>query len=138
VNTVDKGHGTPAPNNLKNAAYPQAIDELKADNQLPKKVKLRPKKYLNNIVEQDHRGLKQLVKLGMGFGSFNTAQRTIKGYEMINMIRKAQVSWRCQRRYSSTNRIRVSNFWSSGITRYWPLSSVCPQKVFATQPVPLG
>jgi len=57
----------------KNAAYPKAINELKAKKELPKKVKLRQKKYLNNIVEQDHRRIKRLVKPGMGFGSFNTA-----------------------------------------------------------------
>ncbi len=75
----------------KNAAYSKAINELIADEELPKKVKLRQKKYLNNIVEQDHRGIKRLVKPGMGFGSFNTARRTIKGYEIINMMRKGQV-----------------------------------------------
>ncbi len=72
----------------KNAAYPKAIKELKAKKELPKKVKLRQKKYLNNIVEQDHRGIKRLVKPGMGFGSFNTARQTIKGYEIMNMMRK--------------------------------------------------
>jgi transposase-like protein len=75
----------------KNAAYPKAIDELKANKELPKIVKLRQKKYLNNIVEQDHRGIKRLVKPGMGFGSFNTARRTIKGYEAMNMLRMGQV-----------------------------------------------
>jgi len=75
----------------KNAAYPKAIDDLKAEEVLPKTVKLRQKKYLNNIVEQDHRGIKRLVKLAMGFGSFNTARRTIKGYEIMNMIRKGQI-----------------------------------------------
>ena len=75
----------------KNAAYPKAIDELKAQEELPKEVKLRQKKYLNNIVEQDHRGIKRLVKLGMGFKSFNTARRTIKGYEIMNMVRKGQI-----------------------------------------------
>jgi transposase-like protein len=59
--------------------------------ELPKKVKLRQKKYLNNIVEQNHRFIKRLVKPGMGFGSFNTAQRTLKGYEMMNMVRKGQI-----------------------------------------------
>ncbi len=75
----------------KNAAYPKAIDELKAEKVLPKTVKLRQKKYLNNIVEQDHRGIKRLVKLAMGFGSFNTARRTIKGYEIMNLMRKGQI-----------------------------------------------
>jgi transposase-like protein len=75
----------------KNAAYPKAIDELKADKELSQKVKLRQKKYLNNIVEQDHRGIKRLIKPGMGFGSFNTARRTIRGYEIMNMMRKGQI-----------------------------------------------
>jgi len=75
----------------KNAAYPKAINELKADEELAKKVKLRQKKYLNNIVEQDHRGIKRLVKPGMGLGSFNTARRTIRGYEIMNMVRKGQI-----------------------------------------------
>jgi transposase-like protein len=75
----------------KNAAYPKAIDELKADKELSQKVKLRQKKYLNNIVEQDHRSIKRLVKPAMGFGSFNTARRTIRGYEIMNMIRKGQI-----------------------------------------------
>ena len=75
----------------KNAAYPKAIDELKEKEELSEQVELRQNKYLNNIVEQDHRGIKRLVKPGMGFGSFNTARRTIKGSEIMNMIRKGQV-----------------------------------------------
>ncbi len=75
----------------KNPAYPKAIKELKSAKKLPEIVKLRQIKYLNNIVEQDHRGIKRLVKPGMGFGSFNTARRTIRGYEITNMIRKGQV-----------------------------------------------
>lgn len=75
----------------KNATYPKAINELKVDKELPKKVELRQKKYLNTIVEQDHREIKRLIKPGMGFGSFNTARRTIRGYEIMNMIRKGQI-----------------------------------------------
>jgi len=75
----------------KNPAYPKAIKELKSAKKLPEIVKLRQIKYLNNIVEQDHRGIKRLVKPGMGFGSFNTARRTIRGYEIMNMMRKGQV-----------------------------------------------
>ena len=75
----------------KNPAYPKAIKQLKAAKKLPEIVKLRQIKYLNNIVEQDHRGIKRLVKPGMGFGSFNTARRTIRGYEIMNMMRKGQV-----------------------------------------------
>ncbi len=75
----------------KNAALPKAIDELKEKEELSKQVELRQNKYLNNMVEQDHRFIKRLVKPGMGFGSFDTARRTIKGYEIMNMLRKGQV-----------------------------------------------
>ena len=50
----------------KNRAYPKAISELKSAKKLPEIVKLRHSKYLNNIIEQDHRGIKRLVKPGMG------------------------------------------------------------------------
>jgi IS6 family transposase len=75
----------------KNAAYPKAIAELKAAGILPESVELRQVKYLNNLVEQDHRFIKRLVKPGMGFFSFETAWRTLQGYEVMNMIRKGQV-----------------------------------------------
>jgi transposase, IS6 family len=52
---------------------------------------LRQSKYLNNLVEQDHRFIKRLVKPGMGFFSFETAWRTLQGYEAMNMIRKGQM-----------------------------------------------
>jgi transposase, IS6 family len=54
-------------------------------------VELRQVKYLNNLIEQDHRFIKRLTKPGMGFFSFETAQRTRQGYEIMNMIRKGQV-----------------------------------------------
>ncbi len=75
----------------KNAAYPKAIAELKAAGILPESVELRQIKYLNNLIEQDHRFIKRLVKPGMGFFSFETARRTLQGYEVMHMIRKGQV-----------------------------------------------
>jgi IS6 family transposase len=45
----------------------------------------------NNIVEQDHRRIKRLVRLGLGFKSFMTASRTSAGYEVMAMISKGQV-----------------------------------------------
>ena len=75
----------------KNAAYPKAIAELKAAGILPEAVELRQVKYLNNIVEQDHRFIKRRVKPGMGFFSFETAWRTLQGYEGMHMIRKGQM-----------------------------------------------
>ena len=75
----------------KNAAYPKAIAELKAARVLPQHVELRQVKYLNNLIEQDHRFIKRLVKPGMSFFPFETAQRTFQGYEIMNMLRKGQV-----------------------------------------------
>jgi transposase, IS6 family len=75
----------------KNAASPKAVDELKAAGRLPESVELRQVKYLNNLVEQDHRFIKRLVKRGMGFFSLETARRTLQGYQVMNMIRKGQV-----------------------------------------------
>ncbi|SRR5258708_39625709 len=75
----------------KNAAYPKAIAELKACGVLSASVELRQVKYLNNLIEQDHRFIKRLVKPGIGFFSFETAQRTLQGYEAMHMIRKGQM-----------------------------------------------
>jgi len=46
---------------------------------------------LNNIIEQDHRRPKRLVRPGLGFGGFHTARRTLAGYEAMAMVRKGQV-----------------------------------------------
>jgi transposase-like protein len=63
----------------KNAAYPKAFNELKAAETLASPCELRRSKYLNNLVEQDHRFIKRLVKPGMGFFSDLTAWRTLQG-----------------------------------------------------------
>ncbi len=75
----------------KNAAYPKAIQTLKGDETLSEATELRQKKYLNNIIEQDHRAIKRLTNAGRGFKSFNTAQQSLKGFEAMNMLRKGQV-----------------------------------------------
>jgi transposase-like protein len=75
----------------KNPAYPRAVAEMKEDGELWRRSRLRQIKYLNNIVEQDHRRVKRLVRPGLGFGSFWTARRTLAGYEVMAMVRKGQV-----------------------------------------------
>ncbi len=91
--TLEAAHAqTPRVINVdKNPAYPPAIEDLKAEEELPKNTELRQVKYLNNRVEQDHRFIKRLTKPGMGFGSFNTVRRTIRGLEAMNLLRKGQV-----------------------------------------------
>jgi IS6 family transposase len=75
----------------KNPAYPRAVAEMKRTGDLWRFARLRQCKYLNNIVEQDHRRIKRLVRPGLGFGSLPTARRTLAGYEAMAMIRKGQV-----------------------------------------------
>jgi transposase-like protein len=75
----------------KHKAYPPAFAVLQQEKTLPQSTELRQNKYLNNVIEQDHRFLQRLIKPGLGFKSFNTARRTLKGYEAMNMLRKGQV-----------------------------------------------
>jgi transposase-like protein len=75
----------------KNRAYIGAINDLKTENLLPVECEHRPTKYLNNIVEQDHRCVKRQFKSAMGYGSFPTAWHTIRGIEADRMIQKGQI-----------------------------------------------
>jgi transposase-like protein len=75
----------------KNAAYPPAFETLQQEGQLPASCTLRQCKYLNNVIEQDHRFIKRRVNPGLGFGSFRTARRTLQGYEAMHMIKKGQL-----------------------------------------------
>ena len=75
----------------KNAAYPEAFITSQQEKVLPQDCKLRRVKYLNNIIEQDHRFIKKRVRTCLGYRSFDTAERTLQGVEAINMMRKGQV-----------------------------------------------
>ena len=75
----------------KNPAYPAAVRALKAEGTLPARVRLRQCRYLNNVVEQDHRTVKKRVWLAKGYGSFQSAWRTLQGIETMHMIRKGRV-----------------------------------------------
>ena len=57
-----------------------------------KKIKIRRVKYLNNIVEQDHRNIKRRIQITTGFKEFESAQRTLAGIEIVHMIRKGQIN----------------------------------------------
>jgi transposase, IS6 family len=85
-------HSSPRVINVdKNPAYPPAFEQLKEEETLLNRTQLRRCKYLNNIIEQDHRFIKRRVNPGLGFFSFNTARRTISGHETMNIIRKGQI-----------------------------------------------
>jgi IS6 family transposase len=88
--------GNPMPRVMnvdKNPAYPAATEELKAEGAIPRRVRLRQCKYLNNVIEQDHRTVKKRVWLAKGYGSFQSAWRTLQGIEAVSMIKKGRVKW---------------------------------------------
>jgi IS6 family transposase len=92
--------GNPMPRVMnvdKNPAYPAAVEALKADGIIPRRVALRQCKYLNNVIEQDHRMVKKRVWLAKGYGTFQSAWRTLQGIEAVNMIRKGRVRWLAKR-----------------------------------------
>jgi transposase-like protein len=72
------------------AASHRAVREMKAAGELPETVKLRSSKYLNNAVEQDHRGVKARTGPMLGFKRFKTAAITIAGIELVRRIYKCQ------------------------------------------------
>jgi IS6 family transposase len=74
-----------------NPAYPRAIEELKGTGELGRRCRCRPVRFVNNIVEQDHRAIKRRVRVMQGFRSFHSAWRTIQGIEAVNMICKEQI-----------------------------------------------
>ena len=72
------------------AASHRAISELKGMGELPKRVRVRTSKYLNNAIEQDHRRVKQRLRTMLGFKSFSTATVVIGGIELAEKIKKGQ------------------------------------------------
>jgi transposase-like protein len=72
------------------AAFHRAVADLKQSGDLPKRVKVRSCKYLNNIVEQDHRRVKQRLRPMLGLKSFRTAAVVIGGIELAEKIKKGQ------------------------------------------------
>jgi putative transposase len=55
-------------------------------------IDIRQIKYLNNIVEQDHWAVKRVIRPMLGFKSFDAAQGTLAGIELMHMIKKQQMT----------------------------------------------
>jgi transposase-like protein len=72
------------------AASHRAVREMKADGQIPGDTKVRSSKYLNNLIEQDHRGVNLRLRPMLGFKWFRTAAITISGIELLRRIHKGQ------------------------------------------------
>src|SRR5271165_1131722 len=76
------------------AASHLAVAKLKAAGTLPRRVRIRSCKYLNNVIEQDHRRIKQRIRPMLGFKRFKTAAVTIRGIESAAKIKKDQFNLR--------------------------------------------
>jgi transposase, IS6 family len=88
-----RASATPPPRVInvdRNPAYPAAVEQLQAKGTLRRRCRLRRCKFLNNVVEQDHRVPKQRVWLAKGYHSFHSAWRTLQGIEAVHMIRKGR------------------------------------------------
>jgi transposase-like protein len=72
----------------KLASYPKAIQRLQDQGLLSKNVEHRTSKYLNNIIEADHGALKRVIRPTRGFQRMKTARATLKGFEVMRMIRR--------------------------------------------------
>lgn len=73
------------------AASHRAVREMKADGELNGDTKVRSSKYLNNLIEQDHRGVKSHLDPMLGLRRFRTAALTIAGIELLLRIKKGSI-----------------------------------------------
>jgi putative transposase len=73
----------------KSGANLAALQGINAERETP--IKIRQNKYLNNLVEQDHRAIKRIIKPMMGFKDFRCARIILSGIEVMHMIRKGQL-----------------------------------------------
>jgi transposase-like protein len=72
------------------SASHRAVRELKSEGRLPKRVRVRSSKYLNKMIEQDHRRIKQRIRPMLVFKRFDSAAVTISGIELVQKIQKHQ------------------------------------------------
>jgi putative transposase len=85
-----KASGVPEMGTMdKSGANKAAMDEINARGETP--IIVRQVKYLNNIVEQDHRAIKRVTRPMLNFKSFRTARNVLAGIELMHMIRKGQL-----------------------------------------------
>jgi transposase-like protein len=73
----------------KSGANAAALEALREDTGA--EIEIRQVKYLNNLVEQDHRAVKRIVRPMLGFKSFRSARRTLAGIELVHMLKKGQM-----------------------------------------------
>ena len=83
-------HGLPDKVTIdKSGANTAALEALQEET--GQAIEIRQNKYLNNLVEQDHRSVKRLVRPMLGFKSFPSARVTLQGIELMHMIKNGQM-----------------------------------------------
>jgi putative transposase len=83
-------HGLPEKVTIdQSGANKAALDALQEET--GHTIEIRQSKYLNNLVEQDHRAIKRIIRPMLGFKSFHTARVTLQGIELMHMIKKRQM-----------------------------------------------
>jgi transposase-like protein len=93
------------------AASHRAVREMKEAGELSKRVRVRSSQYLNNLIEQDHRRVKQRIRPMLGFKRFDNTEVTISGIELAEKIKKGQFK---------TGKLRIrkttmSELWSAAL-----------------------
>ena len=98
-----KHHGKPLKVNVdKSGANKCALEAINDNYPEDQQIEIRQNKYLNNMIEQDHRAIKRRTKPALGYKSFNEAKQTIAGIEIVHMIKKGQLK--------NSNQNNKSNF----------------------------
>jgi putative transposase len=88
-----RNNGKPRVVNIdKSGANKSGIRTINRDLLTVRKIRIRQCKYLNNIVEQDHRNIKRRISIDTGFKEFESAKRTLAGIEVVYVIKKGQIA----------------------------------------------
>ena len=122
------GNGTPEKITIdKSGANTAAIESYDAGTGA--EIEIRRIKYLANIVEQDHRAIKRLIRPTLGFKSFRSAAVTLAGIELMQMIPKGQL------RAAGRSVSGAAVLFAGGINPVTSLGLACLPGKFATEPI---
>jgi len=94
------------------AASHRAVREMKENGELSQGVRVRSSQYLNNLIEQDHRRVKQRIRPMLGFIRFENAAVTISGIELAEKIKKGQF----KTGKLGGRRATMSELWSAALS----------------------
>ena len=121
-------HGLPEKITIdKSGANTAAIEGIRADSGA--EIEMCQSKYLNNLIEQDHRAVKRIVRPMLGFKTFRCARALAAGIQTMHMIKKCQLDAINDRASSVANQFYSLAFWTPaalGLTRAAPAIATEP------------